>query len=276
MTQLAQLIRRLSLTTVLALVLTPTSAALANTSHAGWPHITGVLLMNKLDQSRPLDARPGHDPFDGADSSYSCDGLHHSTSCVIFGPPVATDPGCVPVPPLPVPDVPPTDASLTPSGPAVDPASSGDAPSAVARSRRAARAARQMPALGCPAPASSGGRGPARLAADGHNELLGGHGNNTIHAGPHGDVIWGDYKPKGDPTTQVNHLYGGAGNDFIYAAHGANYIWTGAGRDVVHAHFGRGAIRCQSSRATVYLSHMSRPRYHLFGCRHISYKTVGY
>lgn len=172
----------------------------ANTSHAGWPAITGVLLMNKRDQSRPLDARPGHDPFDNSDPSYSCDGVHGSRRCVQF----------------------------------------------------------------------------ARLARLGHNELLGGHGDNTIYAGPSGDVIWGDYKPSGDPTTQVNHLYGGPGDDFIYAAHGTNYIWTGGGTDVVHAHFGGGEIHCDSPTVTVYLSHMSRPHYKLFGCEHISYKTLGY
>jgi hypothetical protein len=48
----------------------------ANTSHDGWPTITGMLLMNKTDSSRPLDARPGHDPFHGTDSVYSCDAVH--------------------------------------------------------------------------------------------------------------------------------------------------------------------------------------------------------
>ena len=54
----------------------------ANTSHEGWPRINGMLLMNKLDQSRPLDAIPGHDPFGGQDPAYRCDGLHKSQSCL--------------------------------------------------------------------------------------------------------------------------------------------------------------------------------------------------
>ena len=41
-----------------------------------------MLLMNKRDQSRPLDARPGHDPFGGTDPTYSCDGLHEDSTCV--------------------------------------------------------------------------------------------------------------------------------------------------------------------------------------------------
>jgi hypothetical protein len=108
-----------------------------------------------------------------------------------------------------------------------------------------------------------------------HNELLGGHGDDTIYAGDAGDVLWGDYKPSGQPTTQVDRIYGGAGKDFIYASHGRNVIFTGGGPDVVHAHFGRGEIHCASRAVIVYLSHRSRPRYRLFGCRRISYRTSG-
>jgi RTX calcium-binding nonapeptide repeat (4 copies) len=106
-----------------------------------------------------------------------------------------------------------------------------------------------------------------------HNELLGGHGNDSIYAGNAGDVLWGDYKPSGQPTTQVDHLYGGAGRDFIYASHGTNFIYSGGGRDVIHAHFGRGAIHC-SPQTIVYISHRSRPRYHLDGCTRVSYKPA--
>ena len=109
-----------------------------------------------------------------------------------------------------------------------------------------------------------------------HNELLGGHGSDTILAGDAGDVVWGDYKEGGQPATQVDRLYGGAGNDFIYASHGHNVIDTGGGADVVHAHFGYGRITCGTARTIVYLSHRSRPRYKLSGCRRISYKTLGY
>jgi Ca2+-binding RTX toxin-like protein len=109
-----------------------------------------------------------------------------------------------------------------------------------------------------------------------HNELLGGHGNDTIYAGDAGDVIWGDYKPSGQPTTQSDVLQGGAGRDFIYASHGNNIIDTGGGDDVVHAHFGHGSITCHSNTTVVFLSHKSRPGYRLLGCHHISYKTDGH
>ncbi len=109
-----------------------------------------------------------------------------------------------------------------------------------------------------------------------HNELLGGHGHDTITGGNTGDVIWGDYKPSGQPTTQVDRLNGGGGRDFIYASHGLNFIDTGTGSDVVHAHFGHGRITCHGRGTVVFISHRSRPHYSLRGCRRISYKTIGH
>jgi hypothetical protein len=61
-------------------------------------------------------------------------------------------------------------------------------------------------------------------------------------------VLWGDYKPSGQPVTQLDQLIGGPGKDFIYAGHGRNVIVTGAGPDVVHAHFGRGEIPLRAGR----------------------------
>ncbi|GAC1436930.1 MAG: hypothetical protein NVSMB51_09370 [Solirubrobacteraceae bacterium] len=189
--------------TVLLAALALSPAAGANTSHAGWPALTGMLLMNKADQSRPLDGRVGQDPFDGSDPAYSCDGVHRNSACDRSDPSLVFRPGV-----------------LVPAG-------------------------------------------------IGHNWLLGGHGNNTIHAGPRGDVLWGDYKPSGDPPTQINHIYGGPGADIIYAAHGTNYIWTGSGADTVHVHFGHGEVHCGSAAARVYASKRSVRRYHFFGCRQI-------
>ena len=221
------------------LTLALTGMASANTSHAGWPRITGMLLMNKHDQARPLDGRPGMDPFGGADASYSCYGDHTDSSCVPGGPSFASS------------DLPCDGA------PRSVPSFAG-LPTFVVRQLCSEETTSVVP------------------QGIGHNELLGAHGTDTIHAGPAGDVIWGDYKASGQPTRQIDHIYGGPGRDFIYASHGANYIWTGGGRDVVHAHFGHGEIHCDSSDALIYLSRRSRPRYHLFGCRRISYKTVGY
>ena len=109
-----------------------------------------------------------------------------------------------------------------------------------------------------------------------HNELLGGHGSDKIYAGKVGDVLWGDYRPGGQPTTQTDRIYGGQGKDFIYASHGANFIHAGGGADQIHAHFGHGEIWCGSGKVTLFLSHKSRKRYKLHSCERISYRTLGY
>jgi hypothetical protein len=186
------------------------SVAVANTSHDGWPSIDGVLLMNKDDSSRPLDARPGHDPFDGQDGDYSCDEVHARAG------------GC---------------------------------------QRRFVEG-------------DDGNRVMSQRA--GHNELLGGHGSDTIHAGPWGDVIWGDYKPGGQPTSQHDRLYGGPGRDFIYASHGDNLIEAGGGNDWIKAHFGRGIIDCGGGNDVVYISRKAQRRYKIRHCETISHKTLGY
>jgi Ca2+-binding RTX toxin-like protein len=122
---------------------------------------------------------------------------------------------------------------------------------------------------------SSDKSGTMRGTRSRHNKLLGGHGNDTIQAGAIGDVLWGDYKPSGQPTSQHDTILGGAGKDFIYASHGTNDIVTGGGPDQVHAHFGHGTIKCNSDKATIFLSHKSRKLYKLTGCTRISYKTTG-
>ena len=114
-------------------------------------------------------------------------------------------------------------------------------------------------------------RGTARS-----DELLGGHGSDTIFGRGAPDVLWGDYKPSGQSTAQVDHLYGGAGDDFIYASHGRNIISGGLGNDAIHAHFGYGSIDCGGGYDTLFISHRSKPGYRIRHCERISFKTVGY
>jgi Ca2+-binding RTX toxin-like protein len=216
---------RLFLLTLLCAVLLQGTAAVANTSHDGWPPINGIQVMNKNDSGRPLDARPGHDPFGGQDTDYSCDEVHLRGVCQRRF--VGEDAG-------------EADARHGRGGGCID------AGSCVVASQK------------------------------GHNELLGGHGSDTIHAGPWGDVLWGDYKPSGQGTSQRDRLYGGAGRDFIYASHGWNLIKAGAGNDWIKAHFGRGTIDCGSGRDVLYVSHKALKRFKVRGCETISHKTLGY
>src|SRR4051794_13881184 len=141
----ASAMRRLLLITLAASLLpagAATGVATPNTSHDGWPPITGGLLMNKTDSARPLDAPPRRAPFAGPAPAYSCDAVHKRGSC----------------------------------------------------QRRFVR---------------SGGA-VVMTSRAGHNELLGGHGGDTIYAGPWGDVLWGDYKPSGQNATQRDSLVGGS------------------------------------------------------------------
>jgi Ca2+-binding RTX toxin-like protein len=199
--------RLLALTLFLSLF--PAALASANTSHKGWPKINGMLLINKTDGARPLDGRPGQDPFAGTDPRYSCDAVHLRGSC----------------------------------------------------QRRLV-----------PGPAG----GFVVTTAPGHNELLGGHGNDTIFAGPWGDVLWADYKPSHQPSTQVDTLAGGPGRDFIYSSHGTNHITGGPGDDWIKAHFGKGTIDCGPGNDLLFISRKAQRHYAITGCEKISHRTLGF
>jgi Ca2+-binding RTX toxin-like protein len=164
----------------------------------GWPKITGMILMNAHHGSRPLDARPGHDPFMGTDRRYRCDGRRRGGRCRRFLRRCGRRRLCV-------------------------------------RDRRV------------------------------HNELLGGHGNDTIFAGPHGDVLWADFMPNG-PKRQRDRLTGGAGNDFIYGGPGRNVIEAGPGDDFVKSRYGRGRIDCGEGNDVLYTSRRFRKRYRITRC----------
>ena len=195
---------------LLVALLLPAAAATAKTDQSDWPKITGVLLMNKHDRSRILDARPGRDPFGGMDPRYSCDGIHKRGKC----------------------------------------------------QRHFVK--------------NKKGKGRVMTSRRVHNELLGGHGNDTIFAGPTGDVIWGDYKPSGQPNSQRDRLNGGAGRDYIYASHGWNTIKANGGNDWIKAHYGRGIIDCGGGKDLLYVSRRAKKGYKIRRCERISHKTLGY
>jgi Ca2+-binding RTX toxin-like protein len=102
-----------------------------------------------------------------------------------------------------------------------------------------------------------------------HNELLGGHGNDTIFAGPFGDVVWGAYLPYG-PSAQRDTLTGGMGRDFIYGSKGRNVIRAGRGDDFVKARYGSGRVDCGRGRDILYTSRRYRHRYTIRRCERVS------
>jgi RTX calcium-binding nonapeptide repeat (4 copies) len=108
------------------------------------------------------------------------------------------------------------------------------------------------------------------------DELLGGHDSDTLYGRASADVLWGDYKPSGQGTAQFDHIYGGAGDDWIYASHGRNAILAGSGNDTVRTHFGRGSVDCGSGRDTLFISHRAKPGYKISHCERISFKTIGH
>ncbi len=89
-------------------------------------------------------------------------------------------------------------------------------------------------------------------------KLLGGHGDDVIHGGPFTDVLWGDFKPSGQPRSQVDVIDGGAGRDYIYASHGRNTIKGGTGDDYIVARFSRGTIDCGPGKDIVFVSKASQ------------------
>src|SRR4051812_11427162 len=93
-----------------------------------------------------------------------------------------------------------------------------------------------------------------------HNELLGGHGNDTLRAGKIGDVLWGDYKPGGQPTSQTDRIYGGGGKDFIYTHHRADLVPPGGGADPIHAPLRHGGMWGGGGDGTPFLPPKTRKR----------------
>jgi len=108
------------------------------------------------------------------------------------------------------------------------------------------------------------------------DELLGGHGNDALYGRGAPDVIWGDHKPSGQTGNQFDHLYGGDGDDFIYASHGENTIEAGSGDDFVKAHYGRGKVDCGGGNDKLYISRRAKKKYTITGCELISHKTLGH
>ena len=105
-----------------------------------------------------------------------------------------------------------------------------------------------------------------------HNELLGGHGNDTIWGGAYGDVLWADFMPNG-PKGQRDKITGGDGRDFIYGGPGRNVINAGPGNDFVKSRYGRGRIDCGPGNDILYTSRRYKRRYKIKNCERQSVKA---
>ena len=83
----------------------------------------------------------------------------------------------------------------------------------------------------------------------------------------------GDSRAGGQPASQRDRIFGGAGRDFIYASHGHNRIYAGSGNDAISAHFGRGLIDCGPGRDIYHVARSRRHRYRVRNCERVDYRS---
>lgn len=104
------------------------------------------------------------------------------------------------------------------------------------------------------------------------DELLGHHGSDDIRGGDGSDILWGDWDPAGQPSTQKDVIYGGNKTDFIYGSHGYNEIYAGSGNDVVSVHYGRGRVDCGPGRDIYHVARSRRNGYRFLNCEKVDYR----
>jgi hypothetical protein len=104
------------------------------------------------------------------------------------------------------------------------------------------------------------------------DELLGHHGSDDLRGSDGSDVLWGDWDPAGQPTTQKDVIYGGNGTDFIYGSHGTNEIYAGNGNDVISVHYGRGRLDCGPGRDIYHVARSRKSKYKFLHCEKVDYR----
>ncbi|HVW18437.1 MAG TPA: calcium-binding protein [Solirubrobacteraceae bacterium] len=104
------------------------------------------------------------------------------------------------------------------------------------------------------------------------DEILGGHGSDTLIGGAGKDIIWGDQHPTGNDTWQHDTLRGGPGNDWIYTSHGTNHVYGGTGADKIIAYYGHGVIDCGPGHDNAEVQ--ENGAYRLISCEHVSHFCV--
>ena len=105
------------------------------------------------------------------------------------------------------------------------------------------------------------------------DELMGHHTSDVLRGLAGSDVLWGDFDPFGQPARQVDRIYGGAGEDFIYGSHGRNVIYAGAGNDAISVHYGRGFLDCGPGRDIYHVARSRKRRYKFRNCEKVDYRT---
>jgi hypothetical protein len=108
-----------------------------------------------------------------------------------------------------------------------------------------------------------------------NDELLGGHGDDTLYGSQGHDVIWTDHKATGNTTKQKDEVYAGAGNDWVYASHGRNNIHGGGGQDTIRVWFGRGFVDCgPGGNEILYVSKTQDKKVERRNCERVSHKSA--
>jgi hypothetical protein len=115
---------------------------------------------------------------------------------------------------------------------------------------------------------------PANFTGTGRSdELLGHIGSDTLRGGGGSDVLWGDWDRNNQPPGQVDQIFGGGGNDFIYASHGQNTIHAGSGNDAISGHYGSGLIDCGPGRDIYHVPRSRRQGWRVRNCEKVDYRS---
>ena len=105
------------------------------------------------------------------------------------------------------------------------------------------------------------------------DELLGHHGSDVLSGRGGSDILWGDWQAGGQPSSQRDVIYGGAGNDFIYGSHGRNLISGGPGNDAISVHYGRGIVDCGPGRDIYHVARSRKRGYRFRNCEKVDYRS---
>ncbi|MDO9353479.1 MAG: hypothetical protein Q7T55_07280 [Solirubrobacteraceae bacterium] len=102
-----------------------------------------------------------------------------------------------------------------------------------------------------------------------NDEILSHHKSDTIYGGDGHDILWGDWDPKNNNTSQVDKLSGEEGNDWIYASHGRNTLSGGPGKDFLYAYYGKGTIDCGAGNQDTAKIRLGTGQYTVKNCERI-------